>query len=202
MFGRLHVLPVLHAFLEAWPAVDAHLLLVDRVVDLVDEGIDVAVRIGALPDSSLLAVRVGEVTSVVVGSPDYLARRGRPRVPTDLASHDLVAQTHAMRRRNWSFGGQRVPVEPRILTNDVPATLELAMAGAGLARVLSYQAAAGLAAGRLQRVLEDSEPEPLPVHLVHAGGRRTPARTRAFVDLAREILRDRGRNAWRTGSSG
>lgn len=190
-FGRLHVLPVLHAFLREHAEVSAHLMLVDRLVRLVDEGVDVGVRIGELDDSAMRAIRVGEVVPWVVASPDYLARRGVPRTPDELVQHDIVSQTHLMRLRDWTFGPRRVDVEPRVLCNDIQAVLDLVAAGSGLARVLSYQAVPGLRSGALTRVLTEHEPAPIPVHLIHPGGRRVPARTRAFLDFARGALGSR-----------
>lgn len=191
-FGRLHVAPLLGDFLAAHPGVTARLLLVDRVVDLVEEGIDAAVRIGALPDSSLQARKVGEVRRQVVASRAYLRRRGTPRHPRDLASHDIIAFGSGG-GREWKFGAGKervsVTVAPRLEVNDAAAAIALVERGDGLTRILSYQAAAALAARRLVPVLEPFVPPPFPVQLVHPSGRLLPAKTRAFLDFAAERLR-------------
>lgn len=194
MFGRLHVAPVVHAFLAAAPEVNVRLLLLDRVVNLVEEGIDVGVRIGHLEDSTLVAVRIGEVTPLILASPGYLAVRGEPCAPEALAEHTLIAHLNHLRRLEWRLGGPQprsVPVAPRLVLNDVHAAVMMASAGLGLIRAFSYQVAAELEAGTLVRVLQPWEPAPVPVHLIHPGGRRVPARTRAFLDHAAEALRER-----------
>jgi DNA-binding transcriptional LysR family regulator len=192
-FGRLYVAPVVSAFLTAHPGVTARLLLVDRVVDLVEEGIDAALRIGALPDSSLQARRLGEVRRQVVAAPEYLRRRGTPRHPRDLAGHDVIAFGGVGGSNEWRFGAgrQRVSVKlaPRLELNDAAAAIALAEHGDGVTRVLSYQAAASLAARRLVAVLERFAPASLPVQLVHPAGRFLPAKTRAFLDFAAPLLR-------------
>jgi DNA-binding transcriptional LysR family regulator len=194
-FGRLHVAPVVGDFLTAHPGVTARLLLVDRTVGLVEEGVDAAVRIGALPDSSLQARKVGEVRRQVVASRAYLRRRGTPRHPRALAAHDVIAFSGIGSGRDWHFGVGRerlsVTVAPRLEVNDAAAAIALAERGDGLTRVLSYQAAASLAARRLVPVLEAFAPPPLPVQLVHPAGRFLPAKTRAFLDFAAARLRRR-----------
>jgi DNA-binding transcriptional LysR family regulator len=194
-FGRLHVTPVVGDFLAAHPGVTARLLLVDRTVGLVEEGVDAAVRIGALPDSSLQARKVGEVRRQVVASRAYLRRRGTPHDPRELAAHDVIAFSGIGSGRDWRFGAGRerlsVTVAPRLEVNDAAAAIALAERGDGLTRVLSYQAAASLAARRLVPVLEAFAPPPLPVQLVHPAGRFLPAKTRAFLDFAAARLRRR-----------
>jgi DNA-binding transcriptional LysR family regulator len=186
MFGRLHVAPLLSEFLRAHPRLTAQLLLVDRVVDLVEEGLDLAVRIGALPDSTLVARRVGEVRRIVIASPGYIRARGVPMHPRELRQHDLIAFGTAS--REWSFGTGRhrvsVRVRPLLEVNDAAAALALATRGDGLTRVLSYQAVEAITARRLRTVLDRFAPPPLPVQLVHPGGRALPAKTRAFLDFA------------------
>jgi DNA-binding transcriptional LysR family regulator len=185
VFGRLHVLPVVTAFLRDHPAVDARLLLVDRVVSLLDEGLDVAVRLGPLPDSSLRALRIGAVRRSLYASPAYLEQHGAPRTPRDLAEHACIAFASVAPER-WTFrqGARRlaVTVKPRLVVNTAEAALDAAVEGLGLARVLSYQAAELAAAGKLRRVLGPYEPAPLPIHVVHPAGRHLPARTRLFID--------------------
>jgi DNA-binding transcriptional LysR family regulator len=193
MFGRLHVAPVLFAFLDRHPGVVGRALLLDRVVDIIEEGIDVAVRIAHLADSSLTAVRVGAVRRVVCAAPGYLARRGAPATPADIAAHDVIAFAQTAAREEWTFGAgaQTATVSPpvRLVANTADVALAAAIAERGLTRVLSYQAAADIAAGRLAAVLAEFEPPPIPVHLVHAAGRRVSAKVRAFIDFAAERLR-------------
>ena len=188
-FGRLHVAPLLFDFLDRHPRVAARLLLLDRVTDLVEEGMDAGVRIGRLPDSTLRAVRVGTVRLIVCAAPDYLARHGTPRTPADLAGHRAVTFSPAGTWRDWSFPGGTVTPPSRLVVNTADAAVAAAVAGHGLTRVLSYQAAADLRAGRLLAVLADAEPPPLPVQIVHAEGRHAAAKVRAFIGFAAERLR-------------
>ncbi|AUX46756.1 LysR family transcriptional regulator [Sorangium cellulosum] len=193
MFGRMFVAPVLFDFLSRHPRVSARTLLVDRVVDLLDEGLDVAVRIAHLPDSSLSAVRVGAVRRVVCASPGYLAARGAPRTPADLARFDTIAFSLAGSPVEWSFGSgttvERVDPPWQLVVNTVDVGIAAALAGRGLVRVLSYQIGAELREGQLEIVLSDVEPPPVPIHVVYPEGRRAAARVRAFVDFLVERLR-------------
>ena len=188
MFGRLHVAPLVLDFLARHPGVEVRTLFVDRVVNLVPEGVDVAVRIGRLPDSSLTAVRVGTVRRVVCAAPSYLAARGTPSDPTDLVSHDVVSLSRLTPSTEWTFTGAAgrtsVAVAPRFTTNLPDVAIDAVRAGHGLATLLSYMVAADLESGRLVAVLRAWEPPPLPIHVVHGAGRRTSARVRAFVDHA------------------
>jgi len=192
MFGRVHVAPVLLGFLRTRPDIRAHCLLVDRVVDLVEEGVDVAVRIAHLPDSSLRAVRVGAVRYVTCASPGYLEARGRPRTPADLRGHAVIAFAAGAPPRDWSFPrarrARRIKIEPRLTTNSTETSVAAAIAGHGITRALSYQVADDIRAGRLAIVLADHEPPPIPIHVIHAAG-GAPARVRAFVDFAIDGLR-------------
>ncbi|WP_437631872.1 LysR family transcriptional regulator [Sorangium sp. So ce854] len=192
-FGRMFVAPAVFDFLARHPRVSARTLLVDRVVDMLDEGLDVAVRIAHLPDSSLSAIRVGSVRLVVCASPDYLAARGAPGTPADLGRLDTIALSQAASPAEWSFasGGRVEKVLPpsQLLVNTADVAIAAAVAGRGLARVLSYQAGPELRAGRLRIVLPAFEPPPVPVHVVHPEGRRAAARVRAFVDFLVERLR-------------
>jgi DNA-binding transcriptional LysR family regulator len=197
MFGRLHVAPLLIEFLALHPQVSARMMFLDRVVHLLDEGFDVAVRIAHLADSSLSAQRVGQVRRVVVASPAYLERHGEPRRPQELAHHLGIgfAEPGGGARR-WLFGdvggGELADApQPRLplLVNSVDAALAAALAGQGLAPMLSYQVREELAAGRLVRVLRPFERPPIPVHLLHVEGRRAAAKVRAFVDHAAARLR-------------
>lgn len=192
LFGQQFMVPILTEFLRENPEVTVNGLFVDRVVNLVDEGIDVAIRIGHLPDSSQSAVKVGKVRQVVCGAPAYFAAHGVPQTPADLARHTITAGTGAFASLDWQFGRdqrQRVHVKPRLFCSTYDAVIRAALDGWGLARVLSYQIGEHLAAGRLQTVLADFEQEPLPIHIVHPEGRRASAKVRAFVDLAADRLR-------------
>lgn len=192
LFGQLHVLPVLLDYLDRYPEVAGRLLLLDRVAGLLEEGIDVAVRIGHLPDSSQRALRVGTVRRVVCGAPAYLERAGVPREPRDLLDHRIVAPIGSSVAPDWRFGSgplRSLTLAPGLVCNSNAAVIDAAVAGWGLTRALGYQVAAELAAGRLRVVLEDFEEPPIPIHLVHAEGSRTSAKVRAFVDLAAERLR-------------
>ncbi|MCB9631488.1 MAG: LysR family transcriptional regulator [Sandaracinus sp.] len=192
LFGRHYAAPLVTELCERHPDLDVRLLLLDRVTQLVEEGIDVALRIGRLPDSSLRAIPVGTVRRVVAGSPAYLDRHGVPQTPDDLRAHRLVAATNAQSAVEWRFGRSEVisvRVQPRIRCNEIAAAIDMAESGWGLTRALSYQVGPSLSAGRLRIVLEAFEEEPLPVHLVYGGGRATSAKVRAFLDLATERLR-------------
>ncbi len=193
MFGRLFVAPILVDFLGKYPQVSARLLLHDRVVDLMDEGLDVAVRIAHLEDSSLTSVKVGAVRRVTCVSPKYLAEHGVPRTPRDLADHHTFVFSSERSTPAWSFEqrGKALSFRPRarLLANASEVGIDAALAGAGVTRVLSYMVAAHVRAGRLQLVLEDYEAAPLPIHVVYREGRRAPARVRALVDFSVPRLR-------------
>jgi DNA-binding transcriptional LysR family regulator len=193
-FGRRHVAPIVSAFLNEYPDVRVELSLNDRNVDLIEEGLDLAVRIGPLADSSLVARHVGSVRRVVVASPAYLARRGAPRTPSDLAAHDTIFGMARSPAREWRFGpsqrGATVRLSPRLLVDDVEAQIQVAQAGRGIARVLSYQVTDELAAGALVRLLQDFEPAPLPVQLVTLSRSHVASKVRAFLDRAVKSLRD------------
>lgn len=192
LFGRLHVAPIALDFLALHPQVTIRGVFVDRVVHLMDEGFDLAVRIAHLPDSGLTAVRVGSMRRVIVAAPAYLADRGRPASPAELSAHDAIgfSQTGGV-VPPWSFTGTHDAAQPRIrlVTNAGEVAIDAAVRGRGLARALHYQVDADVRAGRLQIVLAEFEPEPLPVHLVHLAGRMAPAKLRAFIDFAVERLR-------------
>lgn len=185
MFGRLHVLPIVTALLRAHPALSVRLALSDRILPLAEEGIDVAVRIGALADSALLAVRVAEVRRVLVASPAYLAARGTPARPEDLAGHDLISFEGGDPSSEWEVGGLRLRVEPRLAVNSADAAIAAAESGLGITRTLSYQAFAPLRAGRLVPVLAEFSPPPMPVRLVHPARRQGSANVAAFLAAAR-----------------
>lgn len=189
LFGRRHIAPVVASFLDAYPETQAELVLADRNVDLVEERLDVALRIGALAESRLVARRVGQVRRILVASPAYLAARGAPRKPGDLAAHDTILGQIRSGPLEWQFGRTRVRLAPRLIVNEVEAALTAARAGRGIARVLSYQVAEDIAAGRLVRLLPRHEPSPVPVQLVTPGADHRPARVNAFLDHASAALR-------------
>jgi DNA-binding transcriptional LysR family regulator len=185
VFGRREVAPLFSAFLAKYPAVTGELILADRMINLVEEGVDVAVRIGALDDSALRARAVGATRRVLVASPAYLARAKRLRSPEDLARHALIQLTALA---DWRFvhdgAERRVAIRPAFLTNSVDAAIDHAVRGGGIASVLSYQVVDHLRARRLELLLPRFEPPPLPIQLVYAGARLHSAATRAFLDLA------------------
>lgn len=193
LFGHLYVTPVLVRFLQRFPEVDAQCLFVDRVVNLVEEGIDLAVRIGKLPDSSLHATRVGQVRRVFVAAPQYLLAHGTPRHPDELKAHAIVSAGGMAPEPEWRFvsRGQsmtrRMPTRMRTTSND--SAIAAAVNGLGITQLLSYQVAAYLKAGQLKAVLEDFEVAPLPVNVVHHAGRSAAQRVRSFIDFAVESLR-------------
>lgn len=194
LFGELFVTPVMVRYLDQFPEVTINGLLVDRVVSMVEEGIDVAVRIGELPDSNQHAIRVGEVRRVICASPAYLNAHGRPRHPEDLSGAPVVATSSIGQLRNWPFldKGQPISVrpEPRLVVTANQAAITAVSLGLGLTRVLSYQVASKVAAGELEIVLADFELPPLPIHIVYQGGRKAPARIRSFVDFMVKALRE------------
>jgi DNA-binding transcriptional LysR family regulator len=193
MFGKIHVAPIVHAFLDAYPEVVVRLVLADHVIDLVEAHVDVAVRIGRLPDSDLVARRVGQVHWVVCASPAYLARRGAPSTPADLAAHDCIAFEGLQTYRSWTFGGEGVapsaPIRPRFSVNTADAVIAAASAGVGVARVMSYQAAAAIRSGALVAILRAYAPPPSPVQLVHRSQRAQPLKQRAFLDFVTPRLK-------------
>jgi DNA-binding transcriptional LysR family regulator len=190
LFGRIYVAPVLRDYLDAHPAVMADTLFVDRVVSIVEEDIDVAIRIGDLPDSSLTAIKVGAVRRVLFGAPAYFAEHGIPTHPAQLAQHRIVSLESGT-VADWRFGLENlvVRVRPRMTVNNIDTAIESALCGWALARTLSYQVAPHVAEGRLGIVLADFEPKPLPVHVLHREGRRASAKLRSFVDFIVERLR-------------
>jgi DNA-binding transcriptional LysR family regulator len=192
LFGHRFMAPILRAWLDAHPAMTASALFVDRNVSLLDEGLDVALRIGELPDSSLAARRVGAVRRVVVAAPNYLARHGRPQTPQDLAGHRLIFVSSVDERPAWTFtrGGrhQQLRLAPAVSFNTLEAAIATAEEGWGITRALSYQVAEALADGRLVELLTDAEDAVLPVHLLHAERRRPAAKIRSFIDFAASRL--------------
>jgi DNA-binding transcriptional LysR family regulator len=191
MFGRLHIMPIVDGLLRNHPALKVRLLLSDRNVHLVEEGVDVAVRIGALADSSLVTTTLGAVSRVLVASPSYLARRGVPASPADLAAHDLIAFEGLATPDEWSFATLDRPlrIEPRLSINSVDAALAAAEVGLGITRALSYQVEAAVRAGRLALVLRTFAPAPTPVSAVYPARRIGSANVAVFTKAAREHFR-------------
>lgn len=194
LFGELFVTPLMVSYLTQFPEVCINALLVDRVVSVVEEGVDVAIRIGELPDSNQHAIRVGEVRRVICASPQFLASHGRPRHPQELAQAPIIATSAIGQLRSWPFieDGETLSVraEPRLVVTANQAAITAASLGLGFTRVLSYQVASKVAAGELEIVLADFELPPLPIHVLYQGGRKAPARVRSFVDFAVKILRE------------
>ncbi|QOY93875.1 LysR family transcriptional regulator [Massilia sp. UMI-21] len=190
VFGRRHVSPVVTQFLMRYPEIQVELILNDRNMDLIDNAIDVALRIGPLDSSGLVARQLGAVRRVTLASPAYLQRHGAPATPEELGRHQLILGTAVRGLPEWRYGADGrehiVRFTPRLQMNDVEGVLHAARAGFGIARALSYQAAPDLQAGTLVPLLQGYEPEPLPVHLVFPGARHLAPRVRAFVDFAVE----------------
>ncbi|MFC7297320.1 LysR family transcriptional regulator [Herminiimonas aquatilis] len=188
VFGRRHVAPIVNSYLDLYPEMRVELVINDRNIDLIDEGIDIAVRIGPLADTSLVARRVGQVHSVLVASPDYIKRRGKPRLLADLSSHDVIFNSGFGSASEWRFRvngrDQVVPLTPRLTVNEIDAVLLSAKAGRGVARLLSYQVADELANGSLVRIFPKMETAMLPVHLVLPSARLMALKSRAFIDHA------------------
>jgi len=182
-FGRMHVSPLVAEYLKLHPQVAGELILSDRYVNLVDDGVDVALRIGELADSSLIARRAGATRRIVVGAPNYLAERGTPKALADLKAHDIVSFIGGA--LDWSFaGGERVELPARYVTNSVDCAIDYILRNGGLASLLAYQAADAIAAGELRVVLSDHERPPLPIQFVYPTSRLLSSKVRAFVDLA------------------
>jgi DNA-binding transcriptional LysR family regulator len=193
LFGHLYVMPGIVEYLRRYPDVAVRALFLDRVVNLVEEGLEVAVRIGELPDSSLKALHVGHVRRVLCAAPGYLAARGTPLHPDQLTQHTIISASGVTPLIEWSFQNAgrpfQVRVQPRLVVTTNDGAIAAAAAGLGITRLLSYQLAPQLAAGALEIVLADFELPPLPVHVVHREGRQSSAKVRTFVDLLVARLR-------------
>jgi DNA-binding transcriptional LysR family regulator len=191
VLGRLHLIPVIAEFIDAYPDVDVRLFLGDRNVNLLEEHIDLALRVGVLPDSSLIATQLGSIHHMVCASPTYLERFGTPLVPDDLKSHRCLTFEGITPSTEWAFGPARekVPIKSRLVVNTAEAAISAAVEGAGVTRVLSYQVASAIAEGKLVRLLSDHEPTAIPVSLIYVGGGRLPMKSRAFIDFAVPRLR-------------
>ena len=193
LFGRMFVMPGIVKYLDQYPETTVNAVFLDRIVNLLEEGLDVGVRIGELPDSSMHARRVGSVRLILCAAPSYLRTRGLPQEPEDLLQHSAIvssAGSHALDWRFESAGGSRpLRVTPRLTVTSNDAAIAAAVQGLGITRLLSYQVAPQLASGELKILLEQHEPPPRPVHIVYREGRHASARIRAFVDLLAAMLR-------------
>lgn len=193
MFGAMYVTPIVTEYLRRYPETDVECRFLDRVVNLMDEGVDAAIRIGTLPDSSYQAVRVGQVRQVLCAAPGYLAERGIPRKPDDLAGHDLIAALGVTPSNDWRFESDGKPmtlkVHPRLSSTSNDAAVRAALDGFGITRLISYMAAPHLVGGGLKTVLSQFETPPVPVSVVHHEGRQSNGKVRAFLDLSIAMLR-------------
>lgn len=193
LFGRLYVMPGIIEYSRRYPAVEVNALFVDRVVNMLEEGVDVAIRIADLPDSSYRALRVGSVRRVLCASPDYLDRYGIPQTPEDLHQHRIILARGLNPNNEIRFVRdgltQAVKLQPVLSVSDNDSAASAAMAGLGITRLLSYQIAEPLQAGKLKIVLGEFESPPVPVHILHREGRHSSAKIRSFVDLMAERLR-------------
>jgi DNA-binding transcriptional LysR family regulator len=197
MFGQLHVIPGVVDYLNQFPKTQVNTVFLDRVVNLLEEGIDVGVRIGELPDSSMRALKVGQVRTILVASPEYINRKGIPNHPEELRKHDIIASNSSSLVSNWQFRSndntkqlnQAVRLNARLNVNSNLSAIEAAIQGFGITRILSYQASKQLQSGQLKILLENFEPEPLPINIVHREGRLATTKVRAFIDLMADKLR-------------
>ncbi|WP_246529510.1 LysR substrate-binding domain-containing protein [Microvirga zambiensis] len=197
LFGRLHLLPLVTEFLDAYPEIDVRLVLSDRNLHLIDDHVDIAVRISPLPDSSMIATRVGSMRTVVCASPRLLSIHGYPKTPDELAGMPCVGFDMLAARSNWVFQGRgakaaiQVKVRPRLIISTAEAAVWAAVQGVGVTRVLHYQCAQAVSDGKLEIVLPAYEPAPLPIHLLHAERGTLPLKMRVFLDFAAPRLRER-----------
>jgi len=193
LFGKVHLMPIVLDYLTRYPAINVNCWFFDRIVNLVDEGADVAVRIGELPSSSLQAIAVAKVRRVICAAPAYLEQYGAPQRPEDLASHTIIQSSGLSPAPEWRFTADQqllvVPIQPRLITTTNDSAIAATVAGLGVTRLLSYQVARELEAGTLKIVLADYEPATLPVHVVHREGRHANQKVRSFLDLTIETLR-------------
>lgn len=191
MFGQMYITPIIAAYAKQYPDVSIDAIFQDSIVNVIDEGIDVAIRIGELPDSSLIAKEVARVQFKVCGSPDYLREASQLTTPADLPKHKTIGLALGGYPSDWLFAnGERIKPNHQITFNTIPAGISAAVGGWGLVRVLSYQIAPELAAGKLVTVLDSNAPPSIPINVLHGQGRRSSANVRAFIDFAVANLRD------------
>lgn len=195
VFGRLHMLPVLIEFLQAYRQVNVRLALGDRIVNLLEDHVDLALRIGPLPDSGLIGTHLGSIRRVVCASPRYLSTFGAPAAPRDLAAHQCVSFELVAMANTWRFNVDgadiNIPIHPRLIVSTAEAAIDAAIAGLGVTCVLSYQIESALRAGALRLLLESFEPPPLPVSFLYSSQGRLPLKLRALLDFAAPRLRTR-----------
>jgi DNA-binding transcriptional LysR family regulator len=193
LFGRMYVMPSIVNYLKQYPDVAISALFLDRIVNLLEEGLDVGVRIGELTDSTMRAIPVGSVRRVLCASPQYLKKHRAPKEPRDIAGHTIISASPVTPSIEWRFGDGKksitVKVLPRLTVTNNDAAIQAALQGFGMTRLMSYQVASQLASGKLERILGDWEPPPLPIHVMHLEGRQASAKVRSFVDLLVDQLR-------------
>lgn len=193
LFGRMYVMPCVVAYLQKYPDTEISAMFVDRVVNMLDEGIDVALRVGELSDSSFKAIKVGTVRRVVCASPAYIEKYGLPQHPNDLSEHQIVVASSLSPNVEWRFLENKqskiVRVKPRLTVTSNDAAIEAAVEGLGITRLISYQIAPELQNGQLKIILSDYEYPALPIHILHREGRNSSAKVRAFIDLVAEKLK-------------
>lgn len=187
LFGQQYVMPSVIQYLEQYSDTQVEAVFLDRVVNLMEEGFDLGVRIGQLPDSNMRARKIGQVNLVLVASPDYIAKNGAPKDPKQLDQHTIVAASSSSLGKGWRFlkDGEKAyqRIQPRLWVSTNQSAIDAAKSGFGITRVINYQVANDLASGALQTVMEDWQPEPLPIHIIHREGHRTSRKVRAFIDL-------------------
>lgn len=193
LFGRSYVMPGISDYLQRFAKTEVTALFLDRIVNLLEEGVDVAIRIGELPDSSYKALRVGQVRRVLCASPSYLAQHGTPTIPDELLSHQLIVAGAISPTVDWRFEDAGSPVtiriKPRLRVTSNDSAIEAAAMGLGITRLLSYQIAPQIASGELKIILSEYEPKPIPINIVHREGKHAAAKIRTFVDLMSTRLR-------------
>ena len=193
LFGKMFVLSGIVEYLQRYPQMEVSAVFLDRVVNWMEEGLDVGIRIGDLPDSSMKAIRVGAVRRVLCASPEYLKKRGIPKSPAELAQHDIVAASAVSPSIEWKFGqgaaASSARIKPRLVVTTNDAAIDAVSQGFGISRLLSYQVAGQVDSGKLKIILSESEPAAMPIHVIHREGRYASAKIRTFVDFIVAKLR-------------
>jgi DNA-binding transcriptional LysR family regulator len=193
LFGSMYVMPIIVEYIKLYPGVDISALFLDRIVSIIEEGIDVAIRIGDLPDSSMRAIKVGTVRRVLCASTGYFAQHGIPKNPHELSRHQIVAATSVSPNIEWKFReGKEIiatRIKPRLIVSSNDAAIEAVMRDVGITRLMSYQVAPQLASGELKTVLSEYELPPLPVHVIHREGRYASVKIRTFIDFVASSLK-------------